>query len=401
MSAENHTAKKAPVYLDYNATTPCDEMVLKEMLPFFCDHFGNAASISSQHGLKAHLAVERSREQIASLLHANSNEIIFTSGASESNNLGLRGVYAACQHQGNHIISSSIEHSATLATLKDLERTGARVSLIKPKKDGSFNLEALKTLITPETILISVMYANNELGVINPIEEIAAIAKQHNILFMCDATQAVGKIPINLKECPIDILTCSAHKVYGPKGIGALYLRREKGKKVVDIRPQITGGNSEQGMRGGTLNVPGIVGFGKAAELASHKLGLEMKQYQYQRDKLEKELMQVGNIQVNGGACRRLPHVSNISFKNVDGSKLLNILKKSLSISTGSACSSSNLTPSHVLIELGLSEELAQATIRFSLGRQTTDEDIEFTITEIHKALRVLSPAFAEVTPTP
>ncbi|HGM6862473.1 TPA: cysteine desulfurase family protein [Serratia rubidaea] len=396
MSVNKPQPKNMPLYLDYNATTPCDELVLAEMLPFFCQHFGNAASISSQQGFKAHLAVERSREQIAQLLHAQANEIIFTSGATESNNLGLRGVYAACRAGGNHIISSSIEHPATLATLKELEREGARVSLIKPLPDGSFDLDALQALITPETILISVMYANNELGVVNPIAEIAAIAERHNILLMSDATQAAGKVPIDVRQCPIDILTCSAHKIYGPKGIGALYLRRKNGKKIVDLHPQITGGNSEQGMRGGTLNVPGIVGFGKAAELAAQRLPQAMAKAQAQRDRLEQALAQWDNVQINGSACPRLPHVSNISFKQTDGAKLLSLLKKSVSVSTGSACSSSSLSPSHVLTELGLSEELAQATLRFSLGWPTSDEDIDVALAAVNQALHTLSSAYAE-----
>ncbi|MDK1705198.1 cysteine desulfurase family protein [Serratia rubidaea] len=396
MSVNKLQPKNMPLYLDYNATTPCDELVLAEMLPFFCQHFGNAASISSQQGFKAHLAVERSREQIAQLLHAQANEIIFTSGATESNNLGLRGVYAACRAGGNHIISSSIEHPATLATLKELEREGARVSLIKPLPDGGFDLDALQALITPETILISVMYANNELGVVNPIAEIADIAKRHNILLMSDATQAAGKVPIDVRQCPIDILTCSAHKIYGPKGIGALYLRRKNGKKIVDLHPQITGGNSEQGMRGGTLNVPGIVGFGKAAELAAQRLPQAMAKAQAQRDRLEQALAQWDNVQINGRGCPRLPHVSNISFKQTDGAKLLNLLKKSVSVSTGSACSSSSLSPSHVLTELGLSEELAQATLRFSLGWPTSDEDIDVALAAVNQALHTLSSAYAE-----
>ncbi|MBS0974237.1 cysteine desulfurase family protein [Serratia rubidaea] len=396
MSINKPQPKNMPLYLDYNATTPCDELVLAEMLPFFCQHFGNAASISSQQGFKAHLAVERSREQIAQLLHAQANEIIFTSGATESNNLGLRGVYAACRAGGNHIISSSIEHPATLATLKELEREGARVSLIKPLPDGSFDLDALQALITPETILISVMYANNELGVVNPIAEIAAIAERHNILLMSDATQAAGKVPIDVRQCPIDILTCSAHKIYGPKGIGALYLRRKNGKKIVDLHPQITGGNSEQGMRGGTLNVPGIVGFGKAAELAAQRLPQAMAKAQAQRDRLEQALAQWDNVQINGRGCPRLPHVSNISFKQTDGARLLSLLKKSVSVSTGSACSSSSLSPSHVLTELGLSEELAQATLRFSLGWPTSDEDIDVALAAVNQALHTLSSAYAE-----
>lgn len=396
MSEAMHSLPNIPVYLDYNAATPCDEAVLETMLPFFCTHFGNAASISGQHGWKAHTAVEHSREQIAQLIGAQPGEVIFTSGATESNNLGIRGVYLALCQQGKHIITSSIEHPSTLITLKDLEREGARVSYIDPLADGSFDTETLKKLITPETILITVMYANNELGVINPIAEIADIAKQNDILFMSDATQALGKIHIDLQQCPIDILTCSAHKVYGPKGVGALYLRRQEGKKIVDIRPQITGGNSEQGLRGGTLNVPGIVGFGKAAELAQLSLEQGMLEHtERQRNKLEQELQKLSNVQVNGEGSHRLPNVTNISFKNTDGKKLLSMLKKSISVSTGSACSSSSLSPSHVLTAIGLSDELAQATIRFSLGRQTTDAEIDFALAAVHKVLHAISPVSA------
>ncbi|WP_203564057.1 cysteine desulfurase family protein [Deefgea sp. CFH1-16] len=360
-----------PIYLDYNATTPCDEAVLEAMLPYFCTTFGNAASMFGLHGWNAYQAVEQARAQLAHSIGGQPKEIVFTSGATESNNLGIRGVFRACKNKGKHIITSSIEHPSILMTLKDLECKGARISYIDPLPDGSFDIERLKELITNETILITVMYANNELGTINPIHEIAAIAQKNDILFMSDATQALGKIHIDLQQCPIDILTCSAHKIYGPKGVGALYLRNQQGKRVVDLLPQITGGGSEQGMRGGTLNVPGIVGFGKAAEIACLALkNGELERIAQQRNKLEQELSILNNVQINGCTDSRLPHVSNISFKNTDGKKLLSMLKKSISVSTGSACSSSSLSPSHVLAAIGLPDDLAQATIRFSLGKK-------------------------------
>lgn len=381
---------KTPVYLDYNATTPCDPEVVKEMLPYFSGNFGNAASLSSYHGFKAHQAVEKSRDRIAALLGAESSEIIFTSGATESNNLALRSVYSALSEQGNHIISSSIEHPAVLATLKDLEKQGVRVSLIPPLPNGSFDIEAMRALISPETILICVMYANNETGVINPIEEISAVARQHQILLMSDATQAIGKLPINLQKIPVDILTGSAHKIYGPKGVGLFYLRHRHGKKVIDIQPQITGGHGEQGMRGGTLNVTGIVGFGKAAELAAQELEQGLTTTARQRDRLENALLALGHIQVNGAGSQRLAHVSNLSFRHVDGGKLLKLLKNTLTISTGSACTSSSLSPSHVLTALGLSDELAQSTLRFSLGRDTTEEEIDFAIAEVRRVTKLI-----------
>lgn len=381
-----------PIYLDYNATTPCDKAVLQAMLPYFCTDFGNAASMFGLHGWNAHQAVEQARELIASALGGHAKNIIFTSGATESNNLGIRGVFNACSHKGKHIITSSIEHPSTLLTLKDLEREGAIVSYLDPLPDGRFDIELLKGLITAETILITVMYANNELGTINPINEIATLARQNNVLFMSDATQALGKVEIDLDKCPIDILTCSAHKIYGPKGVGALYLRHQDGIKVVDIRPQITGGGSEQGLRGGTLNVPGIVGFAKAVELACLDLRRgELKKIELLRDRLEQGLAQLKQVQINGGSSARLSHVCNVSFKNTDGKKLLSLLKKSISVSTGSACSSSSLAPSHVLTALGLSDELAQATIRFSLGKSTTSEEVSFTLNKVKEVLSLTS----------
>ncbi len=373
-----------PIYLDHNATTPCDKCVVEAMLPYFTNDFGNAASMHGLHGWNAHKAVTQARETIASALGTTPENFIFTSGATESNNLAIRGIFQACAHEGKHIITSSIEHPATLATLRDLEQHGAVVSYIDPLPDGSFDMAKLAQLINEETILITVMYANNELGTINPIAEIAELAQEKDIYFMTDATQALGKVDIDLATCPIDILTCSAHKIYGPKGIGGLYLRKQHNKKNIEIKPQITGGSSEQGLRGGTLNVPGIVGFAKAVELAQQELRDEtLQQLEALRNKLEAGLLELTNTQVNGMNVPRLPHVCNMSFRHTDGKKLLNLLKKDISVSTGSACSSSNLAPSHVLTALGLSDELAQATIRFSLGRQTTAAEIDYTLQKV------------------
>lgn len=380
-----------PIYLDYNATTPCDTSVVEAMLPYFSQYFGNAASISNQHGWKANLAVEKGREQLAALINAQKNEIIFTSGATESNNLALRGIWQACRYKGNHIISSCIEHPATLMTLKALEAEGAQVTLLKPRSDGSLDLAELAQSFTSNTILVCLMYANNELGVINPVAEIARLTTQHQVLFMSDATQALGKIDIDMQRCPVDILTGSAHKLYGPKGIGALYIRQKNGQRVVELVPQLTGGGGEEGIRGGTLNVPGIVGFGKAAVLAKESMISEQFRLETLRDSFEAELMQLTPIRINGAGNSRLPHVSNVSFIDVDGAKLTQLLKKKLSVSSGSACSSSSLVPSHVLTAIGLTEEQTEATLRFSFGRPTTDNEIALALIEIREALRKIS----------
>ena len=362
------------------------------MLPYFYNDFGNAASMHGLHGWNAHKAVTQARETIASALGTTPENFIFTSGATESNNLAIRGIFQACHHKGKHIITSSIEHPATLATLRDLEQYGAVISYIDPLPDGSFDMAKLAQLIREETILITVMYANNELGIINPIAEIAELSYERDIYFMTDATQALGKVDIDLATCPIDILTCSAHKIYGPKGVGGLYLRKQQNKKNIEIKPQITGGNSEQGLRGGTLNVPGIVGFAKAVELAQQELrDGTLQQLEALRNKLETGLLELAHTQANGMNTPRLPHVCNISFKHTDGKKLLSLLKRDISVSTGSACSSSNLAPSHVLTALGLSGELAQATVRFSLGRYTSAAEIDYTLQKVKEVAAMAS----------
>lgn len=391
LPAASRTAARTPVYLDNNATTACDEAVLDAMLPYFRDDFGNASNISNLHGWKAHAAVERARGQIAALIHAEPGDLVFTSGATESNNLAIRGVYHAGRHRANHIITSSIEHPSTLGALRELEKLGARVTYLPPLADGGFDLDALRAAIDEDTLLVCVMYANNEIGVINPVARIADIAHGHGATFLCDATQAVGKIDVDMNELPADLLTFSSHKMHGPKGIGALHVRGLGNGSAVDLVAQITG-SSERGLRGGTLNVPAIVGFGKAAELAAEALrdgGLQ--DTRARRDRFERALAQLGPVTINGASQPRLPHVTSASFAHVDGKMLLKQLRSHLSVSTGSACSSANLAPSHVLTSIGLDDELAQATIRFSLSKYTTDGEIEFALDKIRHARGVAS----------
>ncbi len=382
---------RIPVYLDNNATTACDEAVVQAMLPYFDSDFGNSSNISHLHGWKAHAAVEQARGQIADLIHATPDELVFTSGATESNNMAIRGVYHAGKDRANHIIASAIEHPSTLGALRELEKQGARVSYLAPLADGGFDLDALHAAIDEDTLLVCAMYANNEIGVINPVAQIAELAHARGVAFHCDATQAVSKIAVDMDNCPADLITFSAHKMHGPKGVGALYIRGLSDGTAIGMTAQITG-SSERGLRGGTLNVPAIVGFGKAAELAAEALrsGV-MQQTQARRDHFEQELMQLEHVNINGFCCRRLPHVSSATFGHVDGKMLLKQLKHSLSVSTGSACSSVSLAPSHVLTALGLNEELAQATIRFSLSQHTSDDEIEFALAEVKKAWRIAS----------
>ena len=312
---------KFPVYLDYNATTPCDERVVEAMLPFFTKHFGNAASRSHPYGWEAEEGVEYAREQLAKLVGAEPKEIIFTSGATEAVNLALKGVFQMYPGKGNHIITVNTEHKAVLDTCRRLEAVGGEVTYLNVKPDGIIDLEELEASIRPTTILIAVMYANNETGTIQPVKEIGAIAKNHGVLFFTDATQAVGKIPVNVLEDEIDLMAFSAHKIYGPKGVGALYVRRKNPR--VKITPQIDGGGHEKGLRSGTLNVPAIVGFGKAAELALNEMKTESKRLSALRDKFESEVLKLDGTAMNGSTVKRLPHVSNISFGYVDGNALM------------------------------------------------------------------------------
>jgi len=381
-----------PVYLDNNATTPLDPRVLEVMLPYFTSKFGNAASRSHAFGWIAEEAVDQAREQIARLIGCTDKEIIFTSGATEADNLGIKGVFEMYHAKGNHIITTLTEHKAVLDTCKHLEKLGARVTYLGVKADGLIDLAELKAAMTDETILVTIMYGNNEIGVIQPMNEIASIAHQYGALFMTDATQAVGKIPVDVGKDGIDIMAFSAHKLYGPKGVGALYVRRKNPR--VKITAQMDGGGHERGMRSGTLNVPGIVGLGKACELCRLEMDEEAKRLGALRDKMETALMTIEESYINGSTVHRLPHVSNLSFRYVEGEGLM-MAMKNLAVSSGSACTSASIEPSHVLKSLGLSDDLAHSSIRFGLGRFTTAEEVDYAIETIKKAvdhLRELSP---------
>ncbi|TDG36908.1 IscS subfamily cysteine desulfurase [Pedobacter changchengzhani] len=383
---------KQPIYLDNNATTPLDPRVLEAMLPYFTEKFGNAASRNHAFGWVAEEGVDYAREQVAKLIGCTEKEIIFTSGATEADNLGIKGVFEMYKEKGNHIITAITEHKAVLDTCKHLEKNGARVTYLGVKEDGLIDLGELEAAMTPETILVSIMYGNNEIGVIQPVKEIAAIAHKHGALFMTDATQAVGKIPVDVIADGIDLMAFTAHKMYGPKGVGALYVRRKNPR--VKVTSQMDGGGHERGMRSGTLNVPGIVGLGKACELCRLEMESESKRLSALRDRLETTLNKMEESYVNGSTQHRLPHVANISFKYVEGEGLM-MAMSDLAVSSGSACTSASLEPSYVLKSLGLSDELAHSSIRYGLGRFTTDEDIDQAIAITEKAvlhLRELSP---------
>ena len=381
-----------PIYLDNNSTTPMDPRVLESMLPFFNEQFGNAASRNHSFGWNAEKAVDDARDQVAHLIGSTSKEIIFTSGATEANNLAIKGVYEMYGSQGNHMITVTTEHKAVLDACKKVEKMGAEVTYLSPNEDGLINLDELEAAITDKTILITIMYGNNEIGVIQDIKAISAIAKKNNILFHTDATQAVGKIPVDVIADGIDLLSFTAHKMYGPKGVGALYVRRKNPR--VKVTSQMDGGGHERGMRSGTLNVPGIVGFGKACELCEHEMEQEAVRLSALRDKLEKELLTIEEAYVNGNPAHRLPHVANISFKFVEGEGLM-MGTKDIAVSSGSACTSASLEPSYVLKSLGLDDELAHSSLRFGLGRFTTEEEVDFAINHVKTAvnkLREMSP---------
>jgi cysteine desulfurase len=381
-----------PIYLDNNATTPMDPRVLEAMLPYFNNKFGNAASRNHAFGWVAEEAVDYAREQVAKLIGANEKEIIFTSGATESDNLAIKGVFEMYREKGNHVITTTTEHKAVLDTCKHIEKLGARVTYLDVKSDGLVDLAELEAAMTPETILVAIMYGNNEIGVIQPIKEISAIAHKHGALFMTDAVQAVGKVPVDVNADGIDLLALTAHKIYGPKGVGALYVRRKNPR--VKVTAQMDGGGHERGMRSGTLNVPGIVGLGKACELCGQEMEAEAKRLSAMRDRLQNALTVLEESYVNGNVDHRLPHVANISFKYVEGEGLM-MAMKDLAVSSGSACTSASLEPSYVLKSLGLSDDLAHSSIRFGLGRFTTDEEIDHAIEVTLKAvthLRELSP---------
>ena len=385
--------KKKLIYLDNNATTPCDPRVVDTMVPYFYEKFGNAASRSHHFGWEAEEAVDYAREQVAELIKADSKEIIFTSGATEANNLALKGVFDMYASKGNHIITVTTEHKAILDTCKHLEKQGAEITYLKVNNEGLVDLVELENAIKPSTILVSIMWANNETGVIQDMASIGAICAKKGVLFHSDATQAVGKIKTHPRDLGVHLMSFSAHKMYGPKGVGALYVSRKNPR--VKVTAQMDGGGHERGMRSGTINVPGIVGFGKAAELARLEMDQDAARVSVLRDKLQKGLCQLEETYVNGNQDNRMPHVTNISFKHVEGEGLMMTFNQNIAVSSGSACTSASLEPSYVLVALGLGDDLAHSSIRFSLGRFTTEEEVEDTIALVSKGvnhMRDLSP---------
>ena len=385
-----------PIYMDNHATTPVDPRVLEAMLPYFTEKFGNAASRNHAFGWESEAAVDHSREQIARLIHASSpREIVFTSGATESDNLAIKGVAESYRDKGNHIITCVTEHKAVLDCCKSLEKQGCQVTYLPVDRNGLVNMNRLREAITAKTILISIMAANNEIGTVEPIKEIGQFAHEKGILFHTDATQAVGKILLNVEEMGIDLLSLTAHKIYGPKGIGALYVRAAKPR--VKLRPMIDGGGHERGMRSGTLNVPGIVGLGKACEIAQKEMAAEAERLTSLRERLKcKILEQLDEVYINGHPTQRLAGNMNMSFAYVEGESLLMGLKE-IAVSTGSACTSASLEPSHVLRAIGVEEELAHTSIRFGLGRFNTEEEVDYTVRRVVeevRRLRDLSPLY-------
>jgi cysteine desulfurase len=378
-----------PLYLDHNASTPCTDEVLEAMLPYFKLHFGNASSAHHPFGWIAGEAVEVARESVADLIGCNPKEIVFTSGATEAINLAIRGtLFSSHNNKGKHIITVSTEHAAVLDTCRSLENKGIETTYLPVQPNGVLDLEILKNAIRNETALICVMVANNETGVLQPIGEIGEIAQENGIVFMADGVQAVGKIPVDVSALHVDLLPLTAHKMYGPKGVGALYVRKSNPK--IELQPEITGGGHERGKRSGTLNVPGIVGLGKTAQNQKDCLSAEYQRLSVLRDRLEMALLDLPGTQRNGDAVRRLPHVSNLSFEGVESKDLLIAINKAVAVSSGSACSSVTERPSHVLQAMGIPDNLAKASLRFSLGKATTDEAIRFTISYVTETLAAL-----------
>jgi cysteine desulfurase len=388
-------AIKLPIYFDNHATTPADPRVVEAMAPYFTEKFGNAASRNHEFGWVAEEAVENARAQIAKLIGATPKEIVFTSGATESTNLAIKGVAEMYREKGNHIITQVTEHKATLDTCKRLEKYGYEVTYLSVEKDGRVNLDELRKAITPKTILISIMYANNEIGTVQPIAEIGKIAKEKGVFFHVDAVQAVGKIPVDVQKDGIDLMSISAHKIYGPKGVGALYVRRKNPR--VQLSAQIDGGGHERGMRSGTLNVTGIIGLGKACEIAGQEMAAEGAKLFKMRERLRESIMsRLDETFINGSMEHRLPHNINISFAYVEGESLLMGIND-IAVSSGSACTSATLEPSYVLKALGVGEDLAHTSIRFGLGRFNTDEEVDYVanrVVETVSRLRELSPLY-------
>ena len=386
---------KLPIYMDNHSTTSCDPRVVDAMLPFFTEKFGNSASRNHSFGWEAEEAVDQARRRIAKLIHADAKEIVFTSGATESDNLALKGVVEMYKEKGDHVITSSTEHRAVIDAAKSLEKKGVRVTYLPVDKTGMINPDDVRAAITDKTILISIMLASNEIGTIHPIQEIGKIAKEKGVLFHCDATQGVGKIPVNASEMGIDLMSFTSHKIYGPKGIGALYVRRKAPR--VRLVPMIDGGGHERGMRSGTLPVPLIAGFGKAVELCEQEMPTESVRIQGLRDRLQAGITDaLEAVYLNGHPTERLPGNLNLSFAYVEGEALLMGVKE-IALSSGSACTSATLEPSYVLRALGVGSDLAHSSIRFGLGRFSTPEEVEYTIDRMIKAvnhLREMSPLY-------
>ena len=389
---------KLPIYMDYHATTPVDPRVLEAMMPYFNVKFGNAASRNHPFGWEAEDAVEAARKQVADLIGANPKELIFTSGATESNNLAIKGVAEMYREKGNHVITCVTEHKAVIDTCKKLEKQGLRVTYLPVQKDGRIDLDELRAAITDKTILITIMSANNEIGVIQPIAEIGAIAKEKVIIFHTDGVQAVGKVPYDVNALKVDLVSLSGHKIYGPKGVGALYVRRRNPRVL--LAEQINGGGHERGMRSGTLNVPGIVGLGTAAALCKAEMATESERLRKLRDRLNAQLHKnLDEIYINGSMEHRLPHNLNISFAYVEGESLLMGIND-VAVSSGSACTSASLEPSYVLKALGAGDDLAHSSIRFGLGRWTSDEEVDYVVdklTKVVRRLREMSPLYEMV----
>ena len=389
---------KTPIYLDYSATTPCDPRVVERMLPFFTDSFGNAASRSHSYGWTAEAAVEQAREQLANLIAAHPKEIIWTSGSTEANNLAIKGVAQMYAKKGKHLITAITEHKAVLDPMKHLESKGYQVTWLPVDGKGHIDLQQLQEAITEQTILLSLMAANNEIGTLHPIAQIGAMCKKNGVLFHTDATQAAGKIDLAVARDHVDLMSLSAHKFYGPKGIGCLYVRRKNPR--VRLTAQVDGGGHERGMRSGTLNVTGAVGMGAAAELCRQEMATEIPRLKALRDRLEQRLLHdLPDAVVNGDPAARLPHLANISFPYVEGESLL-MGVKDLAVSSGSACTSASLEPSYVLKGLGLGDELAHSSLRFSLGRFTTEQEVDFAtdrVVEEVRRLREMSPLWEMV----
>ena len=387
-----------PIYLDYSATTPCDPRVVARMVPFFTDTFGNAASRSHAFGWTAEAAVEEARSQVAQLIGAHPKEVLWTSGSTEANNLAIKGVAQMYKQKGNHLITAVTEHKAVIDPMKYLETQGYEVTWLEVDDQGHVDLKQLEDAITDKTILVSLMAANNEVGTAHPLKEIGAICKAKGTLFHTDATQAPGKLPLDVEAQHVDLMSISAHKMYGPKGVGCLYVRRKSPR--VRLTSQMDGGGHERGMRSGTLNVTGIVGMGEAAKLCREEMDQEVPKLMALRDRLQDRVMKaLPDAVINGDPEHRLPHLTNISFPYVEGESLLMGIKE-VAVSSGSACTSASLEPSYVLKSLGLGDELAHSSIRFSLGRFTTEEEVDFAvdrvITEVQR-LREMSPLWEMV----